>query len=152
MAIRIENNGESVYRDAIAKVSQPELISSLNWMADEEAKHAKWFANLKKEFSSDKSNPFVEEMSRELFNDLLGEKNFSHQELDFSKISSLKELFDIFIEFERDTVLFYEMLQPFIEKEDTLIHLNKIIAEEKNHIAHLQELIRSKAALSADAD
>jgi len=149
MAIRIENNGEKVYRDTTEKLSQPDLISLLEWMADEEAKHAEWFSNLKNEASANSSNPFVEEMSRELFNDLLGEKNFSHEEVNFSKIGSIKELFEIFIEFEKDTVLFYEMLQPFIENEDTLAHLSKIIAEENNHIAHLKESIGNTAALPA---
>ena len=46
MAIKLEKNGEVVYRDAIANVSNPELITLLEWMADEEVKHADWFAEL----------------------------------------------------------------------------------------------------------
>ena len=44
MAIKLEKNGEVVYRDAIANISNPELITLLEWMADEEVKHADWFA------------------------------------------------------------------------------------------------------------
>ena len=44
MAIKLEKNGEVVYRDAIEKVSNPELITVLEWMANEEVKHANWFA------------------------------------------------------------------------------------------------------------
>ena len=83
MAIKLEQNGEAVYRKAIEKVSQSELVPLLEWMADEEVKHANWFADLKRKLETKRSNPFVEEMSRELFNDLLGEENFSLKDVDF---------------------------------------------------------------------
>jgi rubrerythrin len=41
LAVQIERNGEAVYRDAIGLLSDPELVSLLGWMADEEAKHAR---------------------------------------------------------------------------------------------------------------
>ncbi|EFK11805.1 conserved domain protein [delta proteobacterium NaphS2] len=40
-AIRIEENGEKVYRDASTKVSDPSLVSMLHWLAEEEAQHIK---------------------------------------------------------------------------------------------------------------
>ena len=46
LAVQIEQNGEAVYRDAIGLLSDPELVFMLGWMADEEARHAKWFADL----------------------------------------------------------------------------------------------------------
>jgi len=152
LAVQIEQNGETVYRDAIGMLSNPELISMLNWMADEEAQHAKWFGSLKEKLESQSANPFVEEMSRELFKDVLGEKNFSHAEVDFSKISNVDELMMIFIEFERDSILFYEMLEPFIENDHTLADLRQIIAEENSHISKLQEFIGGQLELSLNRD
>ena len=58
----------------------------------------------------------------------------------------------IFIEFEKDSILFYEMLLPFIRDEDTLAQLYKIIAEEKNHIDQLRKLIESEPSLNERAD
>ena len=87
MAIKLEKNGEVVYRDAIEKVSNPELITVLEWMANEEVKHANWFAELKRKLDQKSLNPFMEKMSRELFNDLLGDKNFSLKDVDFSSVS-----------------------------------------------------------------
>jgi rubrerythrin len=137
LAIRLEKNGESVYRNAIDKVFKPDLTSLLVWMADEEVKHAKWFSDLKQKLETDSINPFMEEMGREIFTDMLGEKSFSHQEVDFSKIDQVHDLIAIFIEFEQDTVLFYDTLKPFIEDNETLKHLEKIIAEESNHEANV---------------
>ncbi|MGD1969495.1 MAG: ferritin family protein, partial [Desulfobacterales bacterium] len=112
LAIQIEKNGESVYRRAMEEINESELTTLLEWMADEEIKHADWFASLKDTIESTGVNLFVEEMSRELFNDLLGEKSFSHKDVDFSKLKSTNELISVFIEFEKDTVIFYEVLVP----------------------------------------
>ena len=147
LAIRIEKNGEAVYRQAADKISNPELASLLNWMADEEVKHARWFYELKSKVAIASENPFLEQMSHELFGDLLGDKNFSHKDVDFDRVQNVDELMKIFIEFEKDSILFYEVLEPFIEDESTLDDLKNIIAEENNHIAKLQQFMGSEIAL-----
>ena len=148
LAIKLEKNGEVVYRDAIEKVTNPELITLLEWMADEEVKHANWFAELKLKLDQQSMNPFMEKMSRELFSDLLGEKNFSLKEVDFSSVNEIDDLIAIFIEFEEDSVRFYEILEPFIEDPVSLDCLKKIIEEENRHIKHLQQLIGRKEVLT----
>ena len=150
MAILLEKNGEAVYRQAIKEVSKPELVSLLEWMADEENKHARWFSNLKNTFASDSQNPIGEEMSQELFKDLLDKQTFSLKDTDFSRIRRSSDLIAIFIEFEKDTVLFFEMLEPFIEDGDTLEQLKDIITEEHRHIAQLNELLENTAEVSPD--
>ncbi len=152
LAIRLEKNGESVYRNAAAKLSGPDLVSLLVWMADEEVKHALWFSELKHKLESDSINPFMEEMGREIFTDMLGEKNFSHRDVDFSKMDQPHDLIAVFIEFEQDTVLFYETLKPFIEDSGTLNNLEKIIAEENNHIAKLHKFLTSEAEVFVNGD
>ncbi len=152
MAIKLENNGEAVYRDAIEKVSKPELVSLLEWMADEEVKHADFFSDLKLKIETERENPFMAEMSRELFDDLLGDKNFSLKEIDFSSIENSDELIAIFIEFEKDSVIFYKVLEPFVEDLVALEQLKKIIDEENRHIQHLQEFIGRKEAFTIIRD
>lgn len=152
LAIRLENNGESTYRNAADKTSKSDLVSLLIWMADEEVKHARWFSNLKQKLETDSSNPFMADMGREIFGDMLGEKSFSHREVDFSKVERADDLIAIFIEFEKDTVLFYEMLRPFIEDNDTLTHLAQIITEENNHIAMLLKFLADEANVSLVGD
>ena len=141
MAIKLEKNGEVVYRDAIANVSNPELITLLEWMADEEVKHADWFAELKFKLDQKSVNPFMEKMSRELFSDLLGDKNFFLKDVDFSSVSEIDDLIAIFIEFEKDSVRFYQVLEPFIGDPVSLEGIKKIINEENCHIKRLQELM-----------
>ena len=56
-AIRIEENGEKVYRDASEKVSDPYLVSFLKWLADEEAEHVQWFSDLKRTVRDESVDP-----------------------------------------------------------------------------------------------
>ncbi|UCH23654.1 MAG: ferritin family protein [Deltaproteobacteria bacterium] len=150
MAIRLERNGEAVYRNAIRQISEPQLVSLLKWMADEEVQHAEWFSELKKKLAARPQNPIGEEMSRKLFKDLLGEQSFSLQDTDFSQVYRINDLIAIFIEFEKDTVLFYEMLESFIENEETLRQLKEIIAEENRHIERLKEFLEKEVEATPD--
>jgi rubrerythrin len=144
LAIQLEENGEAVYREAARKASNPDISELLLWMAEEEVKHTRWFTELKQEIETHSINPFMEEMSRKVFGGLLGDKSFSHREVNFSEVDRIEDLIHIFIEFEKDTVLFYETLVPFIEDNHTLQYVTKIIAEENNHIQKLHELMAEK--------
>ncbi len=139
LAVRLEKNGEKTYRDALASSADEEMNRLLAWMADEEAKHREWFSALRAQLDKGAGNPFFEQMSREVFNDLVGGQSFSLKEVDFAAIESPEELLFVFAEFEKDTVLFYELLEPFIEAPETRAQLQQIIAEEKRHIARLSE-------------
>jgi len=145
LAIRFENNGEATYRKAMDVCPDAGLRSLLSWMADEEVLHAQWFTHLKEGLGRGSRNPFLEEMGRELFQDVVGNQSFSLKEVDFAKVRTPRALAAVFIEFEHDTVLFYEMIAPFVEEEGTRAHLEAIIAEEKKHIERLAEFMNSMA-------
>jgi rubrerythrin len=148
MAIKLEKNGETVYRNAIPKVAKPEFIALLAWMADEEVKHANFFSNMKLELETKNVNPFIDKMSRELFDDLLGDKNFSLKEVDFSIVENADDLIAIFVEFEKDSVIFYTVLEPFVEDPVARKQLKKIIEEENRHIKRLQEFVGCREILT----
>ncbi|MCD4716190.1 MAG: rubrerythrin [Desulfobacterales bacterium] len=110
-------------------------------MADEEVKHAEWFSELKGKVELNEGHRLIREMSGDLVSKFVGEQSFSLKDVDFSAIKGTRELIEVFIEFERDTVLFYEMLESFIIDEETGEKLNRIVDEEKAHISKLQELL-----------
>lgn len=147
MAIRIEKNGEAAYRAAIEKISDPALVSALEWMADEEVEHAKWFMALKHDVETKAGNNFVQEMDGDFFRDFMSDQSFSLREVDFSQVDRVDDLIDIFIEFEEDSILFYDLLQPFVQDQDTLAGLERIKEEEKRHIEQLREFIESETPL-----
>ena len=79
-------------------------------------------------------------MGRTLLKDVLGSQSFSLREADFTEMRNLEELLALAAEFERDKVMFYEMLRPFIEDRETVTFLEKIISEENRHIQRVQSL------------
>ena len=76
-------------------------------------------------------------------NSVLGDQSFSLKHADFSKIDRIDDLMKLGIEFEKDTILFYEMIRPLIADSEDLEHLDKIIEEENRHIQHFQEILDS---------
>jgi rubrerythrin len=62
--------------------------------------------------------------------------------VDFSAIKDTHELIRIFIEFEQDTILFYDLLVAFVPEESVKAKIRTIIDEEKNHVQKLRERIR----------
>ena len=141
IAIRLEKNSEAVYLEAAGNTSKPEIAAALEWMADEEAKHARWFDSLRNTIDIKSDATSLEELNGDFLKTIIGGKNFSLDDVDFEDIAQLSELLDVFVESERDGILFYEMLTPFIREEGTRTMLEHIIEEEHNHIKTLNEFI-----------
>jgi rubrerythrin len=142
LAVQVEQNGEALYRDAMAKVQKKDLQSLLLWLADQEAEHAKWFRALGETVRSAPGDPELEEMGRGIFRSILGDQAFSLKDVDFTKVSKIGDLLEKAIEFEKDTILLYEMLGGFIEDQKTLRQLESIIREEKHHVRVLEDFVK----------
>ena len=139
IALQIEKNGESTYRRAQQKTSDPSLADLFGLLADEELEHQRWFAEFKSRVGTKPVDQNLEAMGRELFQNILGEKAFSLDEVDLSQVTGTQTVMRISAEFEQDTVVFYEMLEPFVEEPRHREDLRVIIEEEKRHVRDLQE-------------
>jgi rubrerythrin len=137
MAIQLEKNAETFYRAALAEMSTPSLEPVLVCLADEERNHAHWFEKLKRVAEEAEAGPRGEELSGAILRNLVGDQRFSLDEVDLSKIESVQELIELAVEHEKDTIIFYQMLQSFIDDPETLKELNQIIDEENQHIKFL---------------
>ena len=146
LAIQIEQNAEKVYRKALKKISDPKIASVLHWLADEEVEHARWFRELKRTTQTEITDPGVAAMGKSILSDTLGSQSFSLKDADFSEIKQLADLISLAVEFEKDKVIFYKMLRPFIDDGETLDFLEKIIAEETHHIQELGALMNRDRA------
>jgi rubrerythrin len=142
LAVQVEQNGERLYRDAMTQVPNKDLQSLLLWLADQEADHARWFRALGETVRKTPGNPELEEMGRAIFRSILGDQAFSLKDVDFTKISKIMDLLEKAIEFEKDTILLYEMLGELIDDQKTRRHLASIVHEEKNHVEALREFIK----------
>lgn len=143
LAAKIEKNGETVYRSALERTKDPELAEMLEWMADEEARHAEKFSSMRDDIASAVPDPMLEELGRSMLADVVENRSFSLEDVDFTRIESVTDLIRIMIEFERDTLTFYGVFRDFMSAEPEIDQLNRIIADEEEHIRKL-EICRDK--------
>ncbi|MGA6924473.1 MAG: ferritin family protein [Desulfosarcina sp.] len=141
IAIRLESNGEKIYREARKHTDDAKLKALLSWIAEEECSHARWFDDLKERILQDEDHHIVSEMSRALVEDVIQGQAFSLQEVDFKAIDTPEKMIRAFIGFEDDTVTFYKFLQTFVHDSVTAAQLEQIVAEEEKHIRQLKDLL-----------
>ena len=141
IAITLEQNGAHTCKKLIEKSEYPEMTRLLEWIAEEEQKHLKWFLQLKNTITEDEDKRFQADVNAILIKDIVGKQTFSLKDVDISLIKDKTDLVEILIEFERDTILFYELLSSFIEDTETKEQLDCIVAEENNHIEKLKARI-----------
>lgn len=134
LGIGIEKNGEKFYRDALKQAWSAPIADMLTLLAEEEVKHVDFFVKRMDAVKQKRENPFLDEMGTSVLKDILGNQTFSLKETDVSKIRSVDELVALAIEFEKDTILFYEMIGSFMTDEKVRRQLEEIIEEEERHV------------------
>jgi rubrerythrin len=117
------------------------LKTLLDWVAGEERNHTHWFSNLKTRMIEGEDHHLIAELSRALVEDVIQGQAFSLEEVDFSTLYTPQKMVETFIEFEDDTIVFYDFLKSFIEEPVVVKQLEQIIAEEHNHIAQFRDLL-----------
>jgi rubrerythrin len=143
IGVRLEQNAEKVYTKAVKENPVPLLRTMFTKLASDEIEHQKWFESLRDQIKPTDIDPALEEMGKTMLQDIVGEQAFSITELDLTKIESVKALLEAAIEFENDTIIFYEMIAGFITDEHAAKGLQKIIDEETRHVSVLTESFES---------
>ncbi|PID41120.1 MAG: hypothetical protein CR981_04665 [Proteobacteria bacterium] len=144
IAVQIERNGEKTYRLASRIAADPEVAELLSWMAEEEKKHGQWFENnIISDAPLTEEQRELEQMGRQLLQEMVAGQTFSLDEKELVGAGSLKEMLGLAKGFEKDTILFYEFLKGIVGDEQTEEQLDRIIAEEQKHFEYLQELDES---------
>lgn len=143
IAIKMEKNGEAVYMDSLARIDKKDIKELLQWMADEEARHRNWFKDQKNRLDLEIDEKNLKEMVPGLLEQMMGDHTLSLDDIDFTEVKNIADLLQTFIGFEEETILFYRMLEMFIEDEKVLKGLELIIAEEQRHADKLKEMVAS---------
>ena len=147
LAIQIEQNGEAICRQALKKNIASSLASLFAWMADEEVKHIEWFKSLKASAQISGPNSQLEKMGRDLLSSVLGKQSFSLSDAKLTRLKQITDLISLLIEFENDTILFYEMIKSVVTDRKTLNYLDMIIKEEIRHKSQLQGYLEKERGL-----
>ncbi len=138
LAVQIEKNGEKIYRNAIRHSRSQDTRRMLEKLADEEVQHAELFSKMKARANAETDDPLLDEMGKSILIEILGSQTFSLQSADVAGAYDIKGLLRSAVEFEKDTIIFYEMLLSLVKDDETAECLKGIIAEEKQHIQYFQ--------------
>jgi rubrerythrin len=145
MAEQLERNGAKFYKDAAAKISEPEGKKLLLKLAEMEVEHEKTFAALRAELSA-------KEKMTTLF-DPQGESTLYLRALADTRVffektvdtSSLREILKAAIEAEKDSIVFYLGMKDAVPEKLGKNRMDAIIKEEMGHIRLLsKELVAIK--------
>ena len=140
IAIQIEKNGEDAYRQAAASVKDSAVRDIFLWMAEEEKRHAQWFAGFSSSEPLSGDELELEKMGRQLLQEMVADQTFS---LDRELLLATEDFDEALAQaqtFEDDTVMFYEFLLNLVSDDDAKKQLEMIILEERRHIEQLGEI------------
>jgi len=139
-AIRIEANGENLYRQASSASDEGEIKEVLLELARQEAEHRRFFEDMVEK----RENPFGaeslgDEYVRYVMDYIDGRIVFSREKKE--RLLATKDvigLIEFALEVERDSILFYQGLRGAVAQR-YLGQLEAIVEEEKRHFALLSQ-------------
>ena len=148
MAIRIEANGAAFYRKAAAMQSDAESKKFLEGLAAMEDQHQRTFAEMRKTLTeADKGgkvfDPYNEE-SQYLASmaDTLGGEGSPTVADALTGNETLEDILRTALGLEKDSILFYLGLKDMVPASYGQEKIDKIIREEKRHVAQLAGLLK----------
>jgi rubrerythrin len=142
LAILIEANGEAFYRSLEGTAPDVQTREVFAYLAGEEERHRAAFAEMKEALATYRP---VESYPGEhaAYMEALAEGNVftkrdAGREL-AQRIITPHEAVEMALEFEKESILFFEGMRRFLPRESQET-VDQLIAEEKKHIVRLKEL------------
>jgi len=139
IAVKIEENGERFYREALANACEPALKELFHWLADEEARHKDYFLEIKTSLDGPSGHPRDVQMGEAILQSVVKDRMFSLDDVQVALIQQVEDLIRVGLELEEDSIKFYEILLAFVDNPETLTHINEILAEERKHFEYLMQ-------------
>ena len=140
LAIQIERNGEAAYLRAAEKSTNDRIARLLKQLAEQEKEHRRWFEQLDVGDDISLKDDQIKRVGEDLLREMLEGQTFSLDEDHLADAAELKAVIEQSIEFENDTILFYEMLYGFLDDSATMAQLERIIHQERSHIDLLNDI------------
>ncbi len=140
-AIRIEENGEKIYRQFSETMKDSSIKKLFGYLTDEEVKHKKTFKDMVSKIKEYKPS---ESYSGEYFAYLRAYTDniiFTHKNLDkeLAKIKDALAAIEFGIRREIDSILYYLEVKNIVP-ESQQKEILKIVEEERGHFLKLKEL------------
>lgn len=144
---QIEKNGFEFYRTLSRKTEHDGVRMIFEYLADEEQKHIAMFKLLSESCEKSPEEVNFPDEYAQYMNALALEHVFPSKEKAEELIVSIKSDIDainIAIQFEKDSIVFFESMKKMVRKDDTDA-ITALVAEEQKH---LEKLYAMKKELS----
>ncbi|MCX6555634.1 MAG: ferritin family protein [Candidatus Aminicenantes bacterium] len=142
-AVYIEERGYEFYVEAMKKFAEPRATELFQYLADEEFKHEEFFKKLveksggiKRESLDPEYQAYMKEFIKA---HQLGDKEAINKKL--TRISTLDEILDLAMSFEKDSIVFFSELKEMLAKGDTAA-VERVIHEEMGHLRKIFQMKR----------
>ncbi|MCX6557093.1 MAG: ferritin family protein [Candidatus Aminicenantes bacterium] len=144
-AIYIEERGYEFYVEAMKKFSEPRATQLFQYLADEEFKHKTLFKKLQEQADdaakgdAEADAEYQAYMKEFVKAHQLGDKEAIQAKL--ARISSLDEILDLAMGFEKDSIVFFSGLKEMLAKGRTAA-VERVIHEEMDHLRKIFQMKR----------
>jgi rubrerythrin len=148
MAEEIERNGAKFYSQASEKAPTDDMKKFFNNMANMEEHHLKIFEQMRQELSSEEKGQTVYDPNDESAQYLQtmaeghGYEGRISPTQDLTGSESMKEVIEIALNAEKDSVVFYYGLKSLVPEKAGRDKIEKIILEELSHITTLLKYLK----------
>lgn len=147
LAEQIERNGGIFYRRAAEVVNVPSVKDFLLELASMEDAHESYFASLKRRFVQDGNVGFpdLDQQMLGYIQALVDGEVFGKiqdPELQIDSDTTLEELIEIALDFEKNTVIYFTTLKKLVPIALGKDKIDALIEEEIRHIAMLAEKLQ----------
>ena len=145
VAIEIEDNGRVFYEKAREFVDDGEIKELFSYLALQEMEHKKTFSAMRSDLpdSSRETTLWDPDNETDQYLKMMADMNVFNKkeslEEKLKEIGDLPQALRLAIQFEKDSILFYMLMQDFTKATKGRDRINGLIEEEK---AHLRELAR----------
>ena len=152
IAEEIERNGAKFYREAAANTADPPAKEMFLGMADMEDGHLKTFEEMRKSISQREKAETVFDPYGEAslyLQEMAGSKGYEGKQAPDLKLTgneSVRELLEIAIGAEKNSVLYYVGLRDLVPANAGRDKVEAIIREEVRHVADLRRLLNARNA------
>ena len=142
LAIRLEENGEAFYRANADIIADSAIQTLILRLAEDEKEHRECFEGFKRSCEALGLGSEMDSVSGQMLQDIIGKRAFSLDEVEVARVESEADLYRHAIEFEKDTIVFYEMIRGFLTDSAAIEQIDRIIDMEKSHVDQLSAQLR----------
>lgn len=148
MGVEIEKNGKAFYETAAKKAGDTDLKGFYLDLAGWENKHIALFEELKSKLEEEETEDtvFDPDNQKHLYLKAAADTHIFRKKLNISNIvtgcKNPKDIFTIAIQFEKDSVVFYNTMMILVPENLGKDTIQRLIDEELNHIAILNERMK----------